>query len=188
MTPRTLSATVLALICTLSLTACIPLPIPVTEPGRPAPSGSPVVNFIATEASADATIFAYWNAVAETYTSGGVDLEALEAVTTESTLRDEESVAKTFAASGVMVIPEYRLSEAQFEQLYVENRQLFLVVSTCIDYSLARVVDSAGEQKHLRPDAPRAVAHVKMRVDDPDKFAGLRIAGWTEMLGPGMGC
>lgn len=187
MTSRTLSAVALALLCALALTACIPVPIPMTEPKHSASSPS-IVNFAATEVSADATILEYWNAVAETYRSRGEQLEALGLVTTEATLRDEESVAKTLAASGVTLVPEYRLGDTQFEQLYYEKGELFLVVSTCVDYSLARIVDSAGKQKQLRPDAPRVVASVTIRIDEPDTFTGLRIAGWAEAQGPGSGC
>lgn len=182
---RTHLSVALALLTALSLSACIPVSLPgrlsTPKPAAPSPAPAvPVADFTAMVNAADALILDYWSASNEVYQSGGERMHVLEPIATERIMHEERAIAEVFAEKELTLFADYRASETQFEQLLVENGALYLVVTTCVDYSNARVVDPAGNERPMNRYSQKAINEVAIEVRDPSYFTDLRIARWED--------
>ncbi|MCW4386303.1 hypothetical protein OH146_11020 [Salinibacterium sp. SYSU T00001] len=183
--PRLRASLALCLLAALTLTACAPAtpaPVKATEPdAQPTPV---VFDSGAIAASADVALLEYWEAVAETYESGGTQTEALARVTTQDTFREEVALAEEYSRAGITMVPVYSANGTRFESLLHSQGELYLTISTCVDYSDARYIDTDGLTRPARENVSVAFTEVTFLVTEKETFDQLKVTFWSESAEP----
>ncbi|PWB97137.1 hypothetical protein DF220_04260 [Salinibacterium hongtaonis] len=168
--------TLTLLILTASLAACAE-----TQPAEPSPVASPSASAAlfaseeeATQA-ADALIKEYWAAINTIFKAGGQETGILEPLVTERLLILEREDAAIFKRSEFRQFGDYAVVGTAFQQMFQGADSVQLIVTTCVDYSQVKAVNSQGQEAVRTHSAPQFQHQVTIHVTEHSGQRSMRL-------------